>query len=274
MEKNFSSQLAGFSYSTSEELHAIEGIALARQSKNFDLLRSAKISSAIGTLELLPLARVWKSIGLPAVASVCETVTSAIQSGEPTARADKGVVHFLRAREPGPESDQIDSFLLTFRKSLKSAGVETASAMAISGAFGEMHDNIWEHSGKPQSGLCGYEIYPSRSVAFGVADSGWGLSGAHAEARPSEPQKLASQLMTAAVMNGASRFNEAGRGTGFSTLLRILRKFDASIRVRSDDVSLNLKPNSASAHEATLKSQAQLRGFVVCAQINLCHTKF
>jgi anti-sigma regulatory factor (Ser/Thr protein kinase) len=251
------------------ELRAIENSALTIQHGKRSEHPTPAVSTVIGSLALLPLARAWKVNEIQGRHQPDALLVDAMRTGLRFRSPMGGMGQYLRATDPERQPEQVGAFLLEFRKCLGHVAVQTSSAMALAGAVGEMHDNIWQHSGMPSTGFCGYEVR-SDFIAFGVSDSGWGLSRAYAQARGERtPVGSSSALMENAVLHGESRILGTGRGTGFSTLLRVLRKFDASVRVRSDDVVLDLCPTSDGKYAATLKSQAHLTGFVVCAQIKL-----
>ncbi len=264
--------LSVFTGDISGELQVLEDAALAIEGGlyckgAFDNIPA--IHTIPGFLEALPLARAWKAKGIGGL-QIDPRVLRAVRNQNVVASNSTGRMGFVRAITSAPDlSDfRLDAFWLEVRKSLTAWGLDSsATAGAIVGAFREMHDNVLQHSGKPFSGLCGFSFADCGSFEFGVSDSGVGLTTAYLSANPGEVTIDSSQLLEDAVLHGKSRLSDPGRGTGFGTLLRTLRRFDAGVRIRTDCISLNLTPLGGSEYSAELREQAHLPGFVVCAQL-------
>jgi hypothetical protein len=250
----------------SRELELIESIALAIEAGREIKQRPETVDSLAGILEALPLARHWKTLGLVPL-EIHQAASDAMRGHSGYSSDSISQYSFERAFRPSDDESRLERYWLDLRKALTKFGVSNPSlAGALVGAFREMQDNVLQHSGDPASGFCGFRITPIE-FEVGVADSGVGLSAAFAELNP-ETNLDTSDLLESAVLQGRSRKPDTGRGTGFSTLLRAMRRLDATIRVRTDDVSLTLQPRGAAEYDAELRQEAKLRGFVVCARLD------
>jgi hypothetical protein len=136
----------------------------------------------------------------------------------------------------------------------------------VCGAIGEMVDNIFEHSGRPESGIVGFQA-TANHIDVSVADSGMGvlkslrLNPAYAYLSD------AGMALSLAVRDGTSRFptlsGGEGRGHGFSTLFRGLNSLDAEIRLRSDNYALEVGGRAINERAPKISQKAQLPGLVV-----------
>ena len=250
------------------ELRAIESSALAIEAGRVPRDAELTIDSLTGVIEALPLARQWKQGGVASNLRMNTAAVHALRTGSPqTDTLSQNVYRFVRAAGTGAESLTLEGFWLELRKALTAWGIaDPGSANSLVGACREMQDNVLQHSGQPDSGFCGFKL-GTEDFEVGVVDSGMGLTRAFLEANPGAPLD-AMVLLEAAVLHGKSRLSDQGRGTGFATLLRALRRLDAVIRVRSDDVSLTLTPKGGAQYDAELKQEAKLSGFVVCARLS------
>jgi anti-sigma regulatory factor (Ser/Thr protein kinase) len=145
-----------------------------------------------------------------------------------------------------------------------SCGLNRNLVAGLLGALVELQDNIYEHSGAPDSGVVAYAVTPA-SFEFVVADRGMGVL----KSLRSNPQFAAvtdsGRAIELAIADGVSRFPaETGRGQGFNQLFRALVGHNAEVRFRSGDHALTLRPGkSASSAASTLAQVAPLRGFSI-----------
>jgi anti-sigma regulatory factor (Ser/Thr protein kinase) len=146
----------------------------------------------------------------------------------------------------------------------KIKGVDPSLIASLLGAMIELQDNVYEHSGAPQTGLVAYAVTPA-SFEFVVADLGWGVL----ETLRQNPQYSgltdAGAALQEALKDGVSRFpTEEGRGRGFNQLFRALVGHNAELRFRSSDHSLTMRPTKNAGFGTTALAQvAPLDGLAV-----------
>lgn len=145
-----------------------------------------------------------------------------------------------------------------------SLGLNRHLVAGLLGALLELQDNVYEHSGAPDSGVVAYAA-TSKSFEFVVADRGMGIL----RSLRRNPQFAAvtdsGRAIELAITEGVSRFpDESGRGQGFNQLFRALVGHNAELRFRSDDHALTLRPGRAVGSAASTLSQvAPLGGFAI-----------
>ncbi|MBX3655906.1 MAG: hypothetical protein KF686_17115 [Ramlibacter sp.] len=248
------------------ELKRLEGIELSSQGGTSNGLPAAPFQSLCAILQALPVARSLKD-ELQSPITIDASARDAMRTEVSWNPSSLNGFRFARAMRPKDSEERLEFFWLDVRKALSHWGLSDATqAMGIQGAFREMHDNILQHSGAPASGMCGFLTNHER-MEFGVADSGRGLIGAFRDAGHLDLDFDESVLLEDIVTKGRSRLTELGRGTGFDTLLRALRRVDATIRVRSDHVALRLEPMGGGQYELHVQQKPKLAGFVVCASL-------
>jgi hypothetical protein len=147
----------------------------------------------------------------------------------------------------------------------RDGGMPSDAARLMQGAFGELTDNIGQHAGQGARGLAAFELGVN-SITLVVADTGQGIVNAYLESQPDLRGLGATDALEWAVRQHRSRFKEAGRGTGFRSVLQAMRAMDASLRVRSDDGSLETE-GAADQAIWMVKDQAELKGFVVSLRL-------
>lgn len=248
------------------ELKRLEGFELYERTGASNNLCGAPLQSLCAILQALPVARSLKEISQSQI-SIDAAALEAMRTESSWKPSFGSGFRFARATRPNDSQERLEFFWLDVRKALGYWGLtDSTQAMGIQGAFREMHDNILQHSGAPASGMCGFLTNHER-MEFGVADSGRGLIGAFRDAGHLDLDFDESVLLEDIVTKGRSRLTEPGRGTGFDTLLRALRRVDATIRVRSDHVALRLEPMGGGQYELHVQQKPKLAGFVVCASL-------
>lgn len=155
-----------------------------------------------------------------------------------------------RAREvtlialPQASSDtRWTGFLHDLQAELRAHGFRNRLSASITGAVGEMADNVWEHSGAPISGLVGYAI-GQRRVDFVVADLGDGVMKSLRRNPMYRFVNTSMEALEKAVLDGVSRFEDQSRGYGFSSLLRALANLWGFARLRSGQAALTFDRRS------------------------------
>lgn len=158
-------------------------------------------------------------------------------------------------------ADEATDFADHAQAALKRAGLQHDAAVRLSGVLHELLGNVDEHAGGAATCLSGYSVQP-REAWLSVADAGAGVLAGYATSTLSSKPGDAREALDWAVVSHRSRKSERGRGTGFQTVSNALRSLDASLRVRSDDASIELVQQGADGR-ALIRQQGELRGFVV-----------
>jgi hypothetical protein len=140
------------------------------------------------------------------------------------------------------------------------------SKALVCGAIGEIVDNVFEHSEKPDSGILGFHATASY-FDLCVADAGVGVLKSLRQNPAYAYLSDASMALSLAVRDGTSRFPTVaggeGRGHGFSTLFRGLNSLDAEIRLRSDNYALEVSGKTINERAPGILQKAQLPGLIV-----------
>ena len=190
---------------------------------------------------------------------------NALQTGQPFGGGYQDVVG---AFPLGPKNPVInataiwDQWTVHAENIAKQKGLNAQVIASLMGAMGEIQDNVYEHSGAPQTGLVAYAV-TSNSFEFVVADRGMGvLQTIRQNPRYASIPDYGAALEEV-IKDGVSRFpSETGRGQGFNQLFRALVGQNAELRFRSGDHALTMRPTSDALHgEAVLAQVAALRGF-------------
>lgn len=166
-----------------------------------------------------------------------------------------------RAETAGEATDFADNA----RVALKEAGLPHDAAFRLSGVLHELLGNVDEHAGGDATCLSGYSVQPGEAW-LSVADTGDGVLAGYVSSELLIKPADARQALSWAVVDHLSRKSEPSRGTGFQTVCNAIRSLDASLRVRSDDASIELVQQGADGR-ALVREQGQLRGFVVSIHI-------
>ncbi len=147
------------------------------------------------------------------------------------------------------------------RAALKTAGMPDTAALRLSGALHELLNNVDEHAGPNATCLAGFEVEDG-FASLCVADTGAGVLAGFRSGGASLQPKSSTEALHWAVIEHRSRTGRPERGTGFETVVNAFRTLDASMRVRSDDGSLELVQQGSDV-DSLLRKQGQLGGFVV-----------
>ena len=139
----------------------------------------------------------------------------------------------------GPEWDQWTTHAENIAKS---QGLNAHLVAGLLGAMIEIQDNVYEHSGAPETGLVAYAT-TATSFEFVVADRGIGVLSSLRENPNYADVSDAGAALGLAITDGVSRFpSETGHGQGFNQLFRALVGHNAELRFRSGDHALTLRP--------------------------------
>lgn len=140
---------------------------------------------------------------------------------------------------PGTEWDQ---WATHAENAAKAQGFNSHLVAGLLGALIEIEDNVYEHSGAPETGVVAYGITPN-SFEFVVADCGVGVLSSLRQNPKYADVSDAGAALQLAITDGVSRFpSETGHGQGFNQLFRTLVGHNAELRFRTGDHALSLRP--------------------------------
>ncbi len=191
----------------------------------------------------------------------------ALKSGQPFGSGYHDVAGAFPLGENNPvtsATDIWDQWTVHAENIAKSKGLNAHVVASLIGAMGEIQDNVYEHSGAPQTGLVAYAVTPE-SFEFVVADRGVGVLQTLRQNPSFTDVPDAGVALEEIIKDGVSRFpSETGRGQGFNQLFRSLVGQNAELRFRSGDHALTLRPTSDALQGETVLAQvAALHGFAV-----------
>lgn len=219
-------------------------------------------SSSLGALiELLMLKRSVNGIFTIRDRSRRGHLLRQLLSGEDAFSCAEGLGMYHAAPGNAATASEATDFSDQARIALRTAGVADSASLRLSGALRELLDNVDEHGGCAATCLAGYFVQP-REAWVCVADTGDGVLAGYKQSVTGSTPGSAEEALHWAVIEHRSRTGLPGRGTGFQTVVQALRSIDGSIRVRSDDASIELE-QSGSSVDALLRKQGHLPGFVV-----------
>ncbi len=166
----------------------------------------------------------------------------------------------------GPEWDQWTTHA---ENAAKSQGLNAHLVAGLLGAMIEIQDNVYEHSGAPETGLVAYAT-TATSFEFVVADRGVGVLSSLRKNPKYADVSDAGAALGLAITDGVSRFpSETGRGQGFNQLFRALVGHNAELRFRSGDHALTLRPGRNFTEGASVLAQvAPLAGLSISVFCN------
>lgn len=166
----------------------------------------------------------------------------------------------------GPEWDQWTTHAENIAKS---QGLNAHLVAGLLGAMIEIQDNVYEHSGAPETGVVAYAT-TATSFEFVVADRGIGVLSSLRENPNYADVSDAGAALGLAITDGVSRFpQETGHGQGFNQLFRALVGHNAELRLRSGDHALTLRPGRDFTEGASVLAQvAPLAGLSISVFCN------
>ena len=217
------------------------------------------------TLASLRFADQYRSVDVQG--EFASNLRRALQSGQPFGSGYQDVVGAfpLGAENPIVVASALwDQWVLHAENIAKSKGLNDELVASLVGAMVEIQDNVYEHSGAPQTGLVVYAVTPN-SFEFVVADRGVGVLQTLRQNPHYADIADAGAALREVIRDGVSRFPaETGRGQGFNQLFRALVGHNAELRFRSGDHALTMRPTSDALHGETVLAQvAPLNGFTV-----------
>ena len=143
-------------------------------------------------------------------------------------------------------------------------GLPKGLVAGLMGALGELKDNVFEHSGRPNSGLVAYGA-STGAFEFVVADAGRGVLTSLRENPEFTHLADSGAALGVAVSDGASRHaHSTGHGYGIGQLFRALAHNAADLRFRSGDHALRVWGDAPSlTGQVELVQKAWLDGLTI-----------
>jgi hypothetical protein len=185
-------------------------------------------------------------------------------------RARAGVFPLRRYAVDGDGADQWSLWASRAEQAAVANGFPRLVAAGIVGAMGELQDNVFRHSHKPETGLAAYAVMPG-AFEIVVADAGIGVRASLRECPDYASLPDAGVALQVAVADGNSRFGrDSGGGFGMGQIFRALANHDGELRFRSDDHALTVRGHSPSLQgHVELGHKARLTGLTISV---LCRT--
>lgn len=212
-------------------------------------------------IELLMLKRCAPDLLRIRDSSTRGRLLRSLLAGEDAFKCVDGLGLYHAAPGRAATADEATDFADQACGALRGAGMGSDAALRLSGALYELLGNVDEHTGGYATCLSGYTVQPGEAWLC-VADTGEGVLAGYRNSTLVQRPRDAQEALTWAVLQHRSRTGAAGRGTGFVTVTNALRSLDASMRIRSDDASIELQQQGSNAN-ALIREQGPLAGFVV-----------
>lgn len=153
------------------------------------------------------------------------------------------------------------------------AGLARGLVAGLMGALGELQENVYQHSDRPETGLVAYAA--SMGIfEFVVADAGVGVLTSLRQNPEFAALADSGEALRIAASDGGSRYGRStGRGYGIGRLFRALAHDAAELRFRSGDHALRLWGDAPSlSGQVEIAQKALLDGLIVtvrCAPSSL-----
>ena len=181
-----------------------------------------------------------------------------------------GVFPLSRHDPDAADSFEWDQWAKHAENAATRAGCPRGLLAGLLGALGELQDNVYAHSGRPESGLVAYAA-SSEAFEFVVADCGMGVLASLRQNEEFAGIDNAGSAMQIAISDGASRLGKnSGRGFGIGQLFRALAHDRGDLRFRSDDYALRLWGDAPSlTGHVEIGQKARLPGFIISVRSDL-----
>jgi hypothetical protein len=166
----------------------------------------------------------------------------------------------LAATMPADDTPWIQ-FALAAQKAAAAAGFAGKTAAQLAGALGEMHSNVYEHSGRPETGFAAFRAGEG-VFEFAVADSGIGVLASLNTCPDHAGLTDHGDALRLALTEGVSRHG-AGRGMGFRPLFIGLANLFGALRFRSGNHALTIDGRTPSLMSAKTAEKPALQGFFI-----------
>jgi hypothetical protein len=199
---------------------------------------------------------------------VSRTRTAASWSNHPSsgARDRAGVFPLSRVNPSGADAGRLvwEQWAKHAESAAVAAGLAKGLLGGLMGALGELQDNVFEHSGRPESGVVAFAAN-NGAFEFVVADAGRGVLASLRENPEFSLLADSGAALRVAASDGASRHaRSTGHGYGIGQLFRALAHDAAELRFRSGDHALRLWGDAPSlTGQVELAQKARLDGLTI-----------
>lgn len=146
----------------------------------------------------------------------------------------------LKRERDGADEAAFEQWAMHAENAGVAAGLAKGLVAGLMGALGELQDNVFEHSGRPETGIVAY-AGSDGAFEFVVADAGRGVLASLRENPEFAGLEDSGAALRVAASDGASRHaRSTGHGYGIGQLFRALAHDAAELRFRSGDHALRL----------------------------------
>ncbi|MBM3269153.1 MAG: hypothetical protein FJZ01_16050 [Candidatus Sericytochromatia bacterium] len=219
------------------------------------------LTAAIGHLPR-PSAAPWLALG------GLSGFAAAMNNDQTLWLQDDGSMGFVRTRTARPGySTAWNSFRYAADRAAVASGFAKSDAAKFIGALTELHDNVDEHSGRPKSGLVGFQ---GRTGEFEmvVADRGVGVLESLRSGPDYRDLKDSGSALELALTEGVSRYGaNSGRGLGYRPIFVGLANHNGCLRFRSGDHALVID-GRFSLMTARVAPKATMAGFLASVVVS------
>lgn len=195
-----------------------------------------------------------------------EALLSVIQDKQPMGGKGNSNVGYFPTSKSASTHFNDDSWLewrYNAQRSAVKAGLAKRAARGIVGAIDELSSNIYEHSGRFETGIVAYRT-SSIGFEFVIADRGVGVLQSLRGCPQFSDLTDSGEALRLALRSGYSRYGiNVGHGYGFRTLFTTLAGMNGDLRFRSGDYALLLKGKNARLGSARIVQKADFRGFSI-----------
>lgn len=202
-------------------------------------------------------------------------IERALANGTISGAGAGDLVGVFPLRRSDPSSTNAESLLWDqWAKHVENAavasGLPKGLAAGLMGALGELQDNVFEHSGRSETGLVAYGAKTGK-FEFVVADAGRGVLASLRESPEFTHLADCGAALRLAASDGTSRHtSDSGHGYGISQLFRALAHHNAELRFRSGDHALRIWGDAPSlAGQVELFQKAWLDGLTVTVRCEM-----
>ena len=176
---------------------------------------------------------------------------------------EAGRIGFLRTQQNLPFSEATSiGFRLAAQKAAIATGIPAPIARQLAAAMGELESNIYEHSGKPITGLLAFRAHPNH-FEFIACDTGIGILESIRTCPEYRRVTDHGDALGLALKEGVSRFGaNIGRGFGFRPIFVGLANLNGILRFRSGDHALMIDGVNPNVMAARVAQKPFLGGFL------------
>lgn len=184
--------------------------------------------------------------------------------------SDAGRIGFLRTEQNQPSSEVISiGFRLAAQRAAIAIGFTTPIARQLAAAIGELESNIYEHSGKPFTGLLAFRAHPNH-FEFIASDMGMGILESIRMSPDYSSLNDHGDALRLALTEGVSQFGtSAGRGFGFRPIFVGLANINGTLQFRSGDHALMIDGANSDVMAARVAQKVFLGGFLVSVRCEI-----